>query len=71
MKREGSAKLDHFHASALPVKLVLRTRQTLRPPLVVRRTSIKNEHHYELLFSYPQVFTADVSVFQAHLPCDL
>jgi hypothetical protein len=50
------------------------TRAARTNPQVCRRPqdfTIKNEHHYELLCSRTRrCFTADVSVFQAHLPCD-
>jgi len=48
------------------------SRQLIRlPPSAGPLFTIKNEHHYELLCSRTRrYFTADVSVFQAHLPCD-
>ena len=74
-KREESAKPGSI---PMPRRSIYKmcgpadSRQLIRlPPSAGPLFTIKNEHHYELLCSRTRrYFTEDVSVFQAHLPCD-
>src|SRR5260370_37078625 len=74
-KGKGAPVLDRFQCPGAPfIKMCGPTdsRQLIRlSPSAGPLFTIKNEHHYELLCSRTRrYFTADVSVFQAHLPCD-
>ena len=61
-----------YPAPSTPLVTVLRREQTLRLA-AIRRTAIHNKERTPLralVSRTRRYFTADVSVFQAHLPCD-